>query len=61
MILYRKSRVPHIDFGFNDLSTKNTGGQLEGIIGQFYGRGLQLMKSEEGKHAILRVGYVLVY
>ena len=57
-MLHRKSRIPHIDFAFEDLNNKFSEGMLDGVVGQYYGKGIHLAKSKEGDKGMLRVGFV---
>ena len=45
-----------MDIAFDNLAEKITNGKLDGVIGQFYGKGLHLTKSDDGERAVLRVG-----
>jgi len=56
LMLHRKSRIPHIDFVFEDLNNKFSEGMLDGVVGQYYGKGIHLAKSKEGDKGMLRVG-----
>merc|ERR1712176_1131128 len=57
MMLHRKSRVPHVDLAFDDLTHKKTGGGLDGVIGQYYGKGVHLTQSDEDENeGLLRIG-----
>lgn len=58
-MLHIKERVPHVDMAFEDLS--RIGGTLYGLVGQFYGKGIALQEEDDGKQAMMRIGFVNCY
>ena len=58
-MLHTKSRVPHVDLAFEDLS--HIEGQFQGLVGQFYGKGLTVTESDDRNKAVLRIGSVNFY
>ena len=58
-MLHTKSRVPHVDLAFEDLS--HIEGEFQGLVGQFYGKGITLTASDDGHKAMLRIGSVNFY
>ena len=53
-MLHTKSRVPHVDLDFEDLSRVE--GEFEGLVGQFYGKGITLEEKDDGQRAMMIVG-----
>ena len=55
-MVHTKTRIPHIDMAFEDLS--HVEGEFQGLVGQFYGKGVDLEEEDGGRRAMMRVGLV---
>ena len=52
-MLHTKSRVRHVYLVFEDLSLVE--GELKGLVGQLYGKGITLTKSDDRHKAMLKI------
>ena len=55
-MVHTKTRIPHIDMAFEELS--HVEGKFQGLIGQFYGKGVDLEEENGGQRAMMRIGLV---
>ena len=55
-MVHTKTRIPHIDMAFEELS--HVEGKFQGLIGQFYGKGVDLEEENGGQRSMTRIGLV---
>ena len=55
-MVHTKMRIPHTDMAFEDLS--HVEGKFQGLIGQFYWKGVDLEEENGGQRAMMRIGLV---